>query len=176
MAKKSNLIHPNLESYTKKRNFDRTPEPQDKKVEEHESLIFVVHKHSARTLHYDLRLEWGGVLKSWAVPKGFSTDTRERHLAIQTEDHPLSYAHFEGMIPAGEYGAGTVEIWDKGTYTSLKEGQSLEEAIDTGEITVWFQGNKLKGSYALIRTSYGDDNKNWIILKMKEQSEESVSN
>jgi len=172
--KKTTRQNPALDSYVEKRNFSKTPEPQEKHLEEHENLIFVVQKHSSRRLHYDLRLESNGVLKSWAVPKGFSTDTKEKHLAIQTEDHPMSYAHFAGTIPAGEYGAGTVEIWDKGTYKNLKEGQSLEEDIKNGEIAIWFDGKKLNGSYALIRTHYGDGNKNWIMLKMREHGKQEV--
>lgn len=159
---------PRLESYREKRDFSKTPEPKDNQLEEHKHLIFVVQKHSSRRLHYDLRLESHGVLKSWAVPKGFSTDTNERHLAVQTEDHPMSYANFEGTIPEGEYGAGTVEIWDKGTYKNLKEGQSIEEGIKKGEITIWFDGKKLKGNYALIRTHYQNKDNSWIIVKMKD--------
>lgn len=157
-----------LDPYLEKRNFNKTPEPKDNNLEEHENLIFVVHKHSSRSLHYDLRLESKGVLKSWAVPKGFSSDPKVRHLAILTEDHPMSYAGFAGTIPEGEYGAGEVEIWDKGGYKNLKEGESLEDGIDKGEITVWFDGKKLKGNYALIRTHYGHDDKNWIMVKMKD--------
>lgn len=167
--KKGNRQQPALGTYVKKRDFSKTPEPDEKaRLEEHEHLIFVVQKHISRRLHYDLRLESNGVLKSWAVPKGFSADTSERHLAIQTEDHPMAYAHFEGAIPEGEYGAGIVEIWDKGTYKNLKEGQSIEDGIKKGELTVWFDGKKLKGNYALIRTHYGNSDKNWIILKMKD--------
>lgn len=170
--KKSIRPNPALENYLSKRDFTKTPEPKRNKLEEHKELIFVVQKHSARSLHYDLRLESNGVLKSWAVPKGFSNDPKERHLAVQTEDHPLDYANFAGTIPEGEYGAGTVEIWDKGTYKNLKEGQSLEDGIKNGEIAIWFYGKKLKGSYALIRTHYGNNDKNWIILKMKDHLKE----
>lgn len=173
--KKSNRPNPALDSYRAKRDFTKTPEPKDKRLEEHENLIFVVQKHDSRSLHYDLRLESNGVLKSWAVPKGFATDPKERHLAIETEDHPMSYANFEGTIPAGEYGAGTVEIWDRGTYKNLKEGQSIEEGIEKGEITVWFDGKKLKGSYALIRTHYGNGDKNWIMVKMRDHHSEELA-
>lgn len=170
--KKSTPSHPSLDSYLEKRNFKKTPEPKENRLEEHEHLVFVVHKHASRSLHYDLRLESNGVLKSWAVPKGFSTDPKVRHLAVQTEDHPMSYANFAGTIPEGEYGAGTVEIWDKGTYKNLKEGQTLEEGIERGEITVWFDGKKLKGSYALIHTNYGKGDKSWILFKMKDHQQD----
>lgn len=173
--KKNVRQQPTLDSYREKRNFNKTLEPQDNNLEEHANLLFVVHKHSSRSFHYDLRLESNGALKSWAVPKGFSSDPKQRHLAVQTEDHPLSYANFAGTIPEGEYGAGAVEIWDKGTYKNLKEGQSLEEGIEAGEITVWFDGKKLKGNFALIHTNYGKGDKNWIMIKMKDNHDHLVA-
>jgi DNA ligase D-like protein (predicted 3'-phosphoesterase) len=134
--------------------------------------LFVIQKHAARTLHYDLRLEVDGVLKSWAVPKGPSTNPRERRLAVPTEDHPLDYAEFEGTIPEGEYGAGTVLVWDTGTYRNLRaekeeDGASMEEAIEEGRVEVWLEGKKLAGGYALIRTGRGVENR-WLLIKMRD--------
>jgi DNA ligase D-like protein (predicted 3'-phosphoesterase) len=135
--------------------------------------IFVIQKHAASALHYDLRLEVDGVLKSWAVPRGPSTDPRQRRLAIPTEDHPLAYAGFEGVIPAGEYGAGTVLVWDTGTYRNLRAEKeddlaSMERALAEGRVEVWLEGKKLKGGYALIRTGKGDEAR-WLLVKMKDQ-------
>ncbi|KKP35858.1 MAG: ligase D, 3'-phosphoesterase domain protein [candidate division TM6 bacterium GW2011_GWF2_32_72] len=132
--------------------------------------IFVIQKHDATTLHYDFRLEIDGVLKSWAVPKGPSTDPSQKHLAIMTEDHKMSWAKFEGIIPEGEYGAGTVMIWDYGTYKNIKEKDGklvpMEQCLENGRIEIWLDGEKLKGSYALIRMQ---DNKNWLLIKMKDE-------
>ncbi len=133
--------------------------------------IFVIQKHDARTLHYDFRLEVDGVLKSWAVPKGPSTNPRERRLAVAVEDHPLDYANFEGRIPDGEYGAGAVLVWDRGTYRNLRaeddEPVSMAEALQDGHVAVWLEGEKLRGGYALIRTGKGDDNR-WLLIKMRD--------
>jgi DNA ligase D-like protein (predicted 3'-phosphoesterase) len=147
-----------LEEYEKKRHFEKTPEPFT--LGSHESTdkpTFVVQRHDARNLHYDFRLEMDGVLKSWAVPKQPPKETGIKRLAIQTEDHPLSYADFEGEIPEGEYGAGKVEIWDKGTF----ELQKCEEK----EIVVTLHGKELKGNYILIRTKYGKGEKGWLFFK-----------
>jgi bifunctional non-homologous end joining protein LigD len=122
--------------------------------------IFVVQKHSSRSVHYDFRLESAGVLKSWAVPKGISTVIGEKRLAISTEDHGLGYADFEGTIPKGEYGAGTVELWDKGAYESK---EPLELSLERGRAEILLKGKKLKGKYALIKTKLG-----WLIFKMND--------
>ena len=135
--------------------------------------VFVVQKHKARSLHYDFRLEVDGVLKSWAVPKGPSTDPAEKRLAVAVEDHPLDYADFEGVIPEGEYGAGAVIVWDRGTYRNLKEeaGEggpvSMADAIAAGEVAVCLEGKKLRGGYALVRTALGSSRRNWLLIKMK---------
>lgn len=120
-------------------------------------LVFVVQKHDARNLHYDFRLEVKGVLKSWAVPKGISMKPGEKRLAIATEDHDMSYADYEGTIPKGEYGAGKVEIWDKGTYEST---EPMEKSLEIGRAEILLKGKKLEGIFALIRTKMG-----WLIFK-----------
>lgn len=123
--------------------------------------IFVIQKHEASSLHYDFRLEVKGVLKSWVVPKGPSTDTRDKRLAMPVEDHKLEHADFEGVIPEGEYGAGTVLVWDRGTYRNLmqekeKEDQlSMSESIEEGNAEVWLEGEKIRGGYTVVRTQEG---------------------
>jgi DNA ligase D-like protein (predicted 3'-phosphoesterase) len=158
----------NLSAYHGKRDFRRTPEPGGGKSGPAEKPIFVIQEHDASNLHYDFRLEIDNVLKSWAVPKGPSTDPREKRLAMPTEDHPLDYAEFEGVIPEGEYGAGTVLLWDTGHYRNLRlkkegEGQSMAEAYKGGKIEIWLEGRKIRGGYALIRT--GNDDR-WLLVKM----------
>lgn len=123
---------------------------------------FVIQKHRARTLHYDFRLQMSGVLKSWAVPKGPPKKIGEKHLAILTEDHPLSYAKFEGIIPEGHYGAGTVEIWDSGTYLNLKEA-SMQACFQKGVLEFELEGSRLKGRYALVHFK----EKNWLLTKLR---------
>jgi DNA ligase D-like protein (predicted 3'-phosphoesterase) len=164
-----------LERYKGKRNFKRTTEPAGAGSGSKRSRVFVIQKHDASNLHYDFRLAIDGVLKSWAVPKGPSTDPREKRLAVPTEDHPLQYADFEGSIPEGEYGAGPVLLWDKGTYRNLRsekekgkqEAASMLESYDDGHIEVWLKGKKIKGGYALIRTRKGGDGR-WLLVKMKD--------
>ena len=161
-----------LLKYKSKRDFKKTSEPADSAGRPKESskkhvagkAIFVVQKHNASHLHYDFRLEHDGVLKSWAVPKGVPRSSSDKRLAIMTEDHPLDYAEFEGEIPKGEYGAGTVKIWDKGTYESVIP---IKSALRKGTVEMHLKGKKLKGPYALIRTKIGGDNKNWLLIKMK---------
>src|SRR5512136_1138631 len=146
-----------LKSYRAKRDFGITSEPFPRvagKIRDSKNTIFVVQKHYSRRLHYDFRLEVDGVLKSWAIPKGPSTDPKEKRLAVPTEDHPLAYAGFEGVIPEG-YGAGTVLVWDTGPFLNLTEKKGvaipLAEAVAHGHVKVWLEGRKLKGGYALTR-------------------------
>ena len=146
-----------LEQYRAKRDFKKTPEPSGDKGAA--TGIFVVQEHDASHLHYDFRFELEGVLKSWAVPKGVPTEAKVKRLAVETEDHPIEYAGFEGSIPEGEYGAGTVKIWDSG------KSQVLEG--DENRYVVLLAGKKLLGKYALVRFRGRDNNpKNWLIMKL----------
>lgn len=161
----------NLKEYKKKRNFRKTkePKPESKKRKE-TGLIYVIQKHKATNLHYDLRLELNGVLKSWAIPKGPSADPSQKKLAVPTEDHPIDYANFEGIIPEGEYGAGAVIVWDKGTYRNLKDDISVEEAYEKGKLEIFIEGKKLKGAYVLLRTGKKQDKGQWwLFIKMKDK-------
>jgi len=153
-----------LKAYRSKRDFGSTPEPRGE-GSAGRRRVFVIQKHDASTLHYDVRLEAGGVLVSWAVPKGPSTDPSEKRLAIRTEDHPLEYGTFEGTIPEGEYGAGTVMVWDAGPYRNLKGEPSVEAQIEAGHVTVWLEGEKVRGGYALTRI----DDDQWLLVKMDDE-------
>lgn len=147
-----------LEEYKSKRDFQRTREPEGKQVEG-EYNIFVVQEHHATHLHYDFRLALDGVLKSWAVPKGVPEEPKVRKLAVQTEDHPLDYAYFEGSIPKGEYGAGEVRIWDKGPFQLKERGPD--------KLVFTLMGERLKGTYALVRFKGREKQaKNWLIMKL----------
>src|ERR671931_859763 len=150
-----------LGAYREKRNFGRSPEPRGKPARARKEPRFVIQKHDARSLHYDFRLEAGGVLKSWAIPKGPSTNPRDKRLAMPTEDHPIEYATFEGLIPEGEYGAGPVIVWDRGTYRNLttRDGHevSVLRALEDGHLKFWLEGEKLRGGYSLRRTTLGRD-------------------
>jgi bifunctional non-homologous end joining protein LigD len=150
-----------LSEYERKRNRQKTPEPFGGKRSTTKALTFVVQRHDARRLHYDFRLERDGVLVSWAVPKGVPLKPGEQHLAVHVEDHPLEYGSFEGEIPKGNYGAGTVEIWDRGTY------ELLEEKRDGG-LTVRLHGERLEGTWALVPAHLSGDEKNWLILRKRE--------
>jgi DNA ligase D-like protein (predicted 3'-phosphoesterase) len=163
-----------LEDYKKKRDFNKTSEPGDEEVSfdwaEGGKPIFVIQKHQASSLHYDFRIEVEGVLKSWAVPKGPSTDPSVKRLAVPTEDHPIGYADFEGVIPEDEYGGGTVMVWDRGSFRNLKEDDeaeapSVSKQLEDGHVTIWLEGEKLQGGYALIRTGKGKDPR-WLLIKM----------
>lgn len=159
-----------LHEYRKKRNFKTTTEPKGKRVrKKKDSLSFVVQEHHASHLHYDFRLEYDGVLKSWAVPKGPSLDPKVKRLAVETEDHPLEYAEFEGTIPKGEYGAGEVFIWDSGTWEP--EVEDIGQALEDGNLKFKLSGKKLKGSFVLVRThNQNSKNKNWLLIKHKESA------
>ena len=161
-----------LEAYRRKRDFAKTSEPSgsgEKKTEE--KPRFVVQKHRSKRPHYDLRREVEGVLKSWAVPKGPSVDTKDKRLAVPTEDHPIEYIDFEGTIPEGEYGAGSVIVWDIETYentTKIRgEVAPMATALEKGHATVFLEGEKLLGGFALTRTGRGK-NERWILVKMKD--------
>jgi DNA ligase D-like protein (predicted 3'-phosphoesterase) len=156
-----------LREYRDRRDLSESPEPAGEVAEGAEKPIFVVQKHAASTLHYDLRLESGGVLKSWAVPKGPSMDPKVRRLAVPTEDHPMAYVGFEGVIPEGHYGAGTVIVWDTGTFDNMKEDESFAESLEAGHATIRLDGEKLRGGFALIRTG-GGGKPMWLLLKMKD--------
>lgn len=168
-----------LRPYRCKRHLRRSPEPSGKAKRPGGKPVFVIQKHDASNLHYDLRLEVGGVLKSWAVPKGPSTDPREKRLARMTEDHPLDYADFEGVIPEEEYGGGTVIVWDKGTYrntTKKEDGRvRMKEAVKRGHVTFDLRGRKLHGAYALTRTGKGKS-KRWLLVKMKDDHADARRN
>src|SRR5436190_5302408 len=152
-----------LEKYKAKRNFKKTPEPSGsadvvrRAAAKTSDRFFCVQKHLASHLHYDFRLEWNGVLLSWAVPKGPSLDPSVKRLAMHVEDHPLEYAAFEGIIPAGEYGGGTVMVWDRGTWTP--EVADVGAALRKGELKFALHGKKLRGSWVLVRTRGGPSGK-----------------
>jgi DNA ligase D-like protein (predicted 3'-phosphoesterase) len=130
---------------------------------------FVIQEHAARSLHYDFRLEVDGVLKSWAVPRGPSLDPREKRLAVQVEDHPLSWGDFEGTIPAGQYGAGAVIVWDAGEYRNLDEDRTMEEALAAGHARFWLEGRKLRGGWSLQRMGRGGDKPQWLLIKHRDE-------
>ena len=172
--------HDDDTTYRAKRDFDRTDEPENGGAPSEGARRFVVQRHEASTTHFDLRLEVDGVLKSWAVPKGPSTDPSERRLAIRTEDHPLAYADFEGVIPEDEYGGGTVMVWDRGTYRNLRarkgpDSLGMEGSLRGGQIEVWLEGEKLRGGYALTRLQGGDDAR-WLLIKMDDEGADARRN
>lgn len=157
-----------LEEYRKKRDLGLTPEPPAE-IRREPGLEFVVQKHDATTLHYDFRIEDEGVLKSWAVTKEPPRKPGTKRLAVRTEDHPFEYINFEGVIPEGQYGAGTVEIWDRGTYEPLLEGepdQSVAEAVERGALKMKLEGEKLKGGYVLY--NFDHKGKQWFFFRMKD--------
>lgn len=165
-----------LEDYKKKRNFEKSPEPAESKEKTKEKeLAFVVQRHKATRLHYDLRLESKGVLKSWAIPKGPSMNPKDKRLAMMVEDHPYDYRTFEGVIPKGNYGAGIVEIWDEGMYIPLtpdkkktSKGSSVPKYLKEGSLKFILAGKKLKGEFALVKIKQNDDN-SWLLIKHKDE-------
>ena len=170
-----------LRTYREKRDFARTPEPAGHRRRSRKRPIFVVQKHDATSLHYDFRLEAGGVLKSWAVPKGPSTNPKDRRLAMRTEDHPMSYARFEGIIPEGDYGAGPVILWDTGPYRNLTEAKGggevpVEEAVEEGHVKVWLEGRKIRGGYSLRRTSPPGGREKWLLMKVADEEADARRN
>jgi bifunctional non-homologous end joining protein LigD len=160
-----------LTLYNKKRNFKETSEPAGK-ITAKKTFRFVVQRHDASRLHYDFRLELGGVLKSWAVPKGPSMNPADKRLAVMVEDHPVSYIHFEGNIPEGNYGAGTVQVWDKGFFIpvnkdeeEISEKQALAD-LKKGELKFFLKGDKLAGGFVLVKFK---DDKNWLLIKHNDE-------
>jgi DNA ligase D-like protein (predicted 3'-phosphoesterase) len=168
-----------LRDYKKKRNFRVTSEPEGRVAGSSKAPHYVIQKHDARNLHYDFRIAVGEVLKSWAVPKGISTDKSEKRLAIRTEDHPLEYANFEGVIPENEYGGGTVMIWDRGKYKNITEKNGkkidLSDAIDKGHFLIWIEGEKIKGGYAMTRIRK-KDKEQWLLVKMDDEHADARRN
>lgn len=163
-----------LTLYKKKRDFKQTPEPKSKSTGSVSKLSFVIQRHKATRLHYDFRLEMDGVLKSWAVPKGPSMNPNDKRLAIMVEDHPYDYKDFEGIIPEGNYGAGIVEIWDKGFYSDIENSnkkvaeKKLLEELKVGTLKFTLYGKKLKGEFALVKMKNSEDN-TWLLLKHKDE-------
>ena len=159
-----------LEEYRKKRRFGVTPEPEGKKSgakRRRKAPSFVIQKHRATALHYDFRLEWKGVMLSWAVPKGPSLDPSVKRLAMPTEDHPIEYNQFEGIIPDGEYGGGTVMIWDRGTWTP--EVEDVDASLKKGDLKFTLDGEKLHGSWVLVRTRRrGEERASWLLIKHRD--------
>jgi bifunctional non-homologous end joining protein LigD len=154
-----------LEEYSNKRDFQKTPEPAAFRLEAGENNRFVIQRHQARRLHFDLRLEIDGVLKSWAIPKGPSMNPRDKRLSVQTEDHPIGYLTFHGTIPKGNYGAGTMTIWDQGTFEVLGDPK---EQLSRGDLKIHFLGNKIKGTFALVKTNRGGEERQWLLIKKKD--------
>lgn len=153
-----------LAEYKKKRRFNKTPEPGPEKKTSELGNIFVVQKHRATQLHYDFRLEAGGVLLSWAVPRGPSMDPTMKRLAMHVEDHPVAYANFEGVIPEGEYGGGTVMVWDHGVYAP-ENPEGVSKGLAKGDLKFTVLGKKLKGSFVLVRTR----DRQWLLIKHRDQ-------
>lgn len=160
-----------LQRYKAKRNFRKTSEPRgDRPHQDGKKLMFVIQKHAATRLHYDFRLELEGVLKSWAVPKGIPTTKAEKRLAMHVEDHPFDYGDFEGIIPAGNYGAGSVMVWDTGTWEALDE--EPRSALKKGKVRFRLEGKKLKGEWTLVRMRGGEEGKEpWLLVKSGESIE-----
>jgi bifunctional non-homologous end joining protein LigD len=164
-----------LLKYFQKRDFTKTAEPKSGKGNAKDKLKFVIQKHDASHLHYDFRLEMDGVLKSWAVPKGPSTDPKTKRLAMMVEDHPFDYRNFEGIIPEGEYGGGTVIVWDEGTYEPIEEIEGKKEQekhllkqLKSGSLKIKLHGEKLEGEFALVKTHGMGDNA-WLLIKHNDE-------
>jgi bifunctional non-homologous end joining protein LigD len=162
-----------LQKYNTKRNFNDTPEPKGTDRKDSGKLLFVVQRHHASHLHYDFRLELNGTLKSWAIPKGPSLNPKDKRLAMMVEDHPIDYATFEGDIPAGNYGAGHVDVWDHGTYEPIDEkGEPItpaafNRALHAGSIKFRLKGKHLKGDFALVNMK--KDDKTWLLIKHRDK-------
>ncbi|MEO6327309.1 MAG: DNA polymerase ligase N-terminal domain-containing protein [Ginsengibacter sp.] len=163
-----------LALYNKKRNFSDTPEPAGKVKSSISKLSFVVQRHKASHLHYDFRLEMDGVLKSWAVPKGPSLNPKDKRLAMMVEDHPFDYKDFTGIIPPGNYGAGIVEVWDKGSYADIENSDNaqaqkkIKAGLKSGNLKFRLFGKKLKGEFALVKLKSSEDN-SWLLIKHNDE-------
>ena len=172
---------PRLAEYRRKRDFSRTAEPRGGRRRAARQLAYVIQKHAASHLHFDLRLELDGVMKSWAVPKGPSLDPAVKRLAMQVEDHPIEYNVFEGTIPKGEYGGGTVMVWDRGTYEYGGDDgddpiEALRRGYAKGDFKFVLHGKRLKGSWVLVRTRRGDPRRaQWLLIKHRDESAEPDS-
>jgi DNA ligase D-like protein (predicted 3'-phosphoesterase) len=170
-----------LSDYRAKRRAGSTPEPGVDNAQAQSDRTdpnaprFVIQKHDATALHYDFRLEVDGTLRSWAVPKGPSTDPRVKRLAVQVEDHPLQYGDFEGVIGEGNYGSGAVIVWDAGTYRNLDQEQSMAQALDAGHAKVWLEGEKLTGGWTLQRTR-GGPKPQWLLIKRRDEGADARRN
>ena len=167
-------LEPPLEEYRRKRDFTRTAEPRGGTARPKQKLAFVIQKHAASHLHYDLRLELDGVMKSWAVPKGPSLDPSVKRLAMEVEDHPIEYNAFEGTIPKGEYGGGTVMLWDRGTYsyggTDPDPLEGLRRGYAKGDFKFILHGKRLRGSWVLVRTGRGEKGRSqWLLIKHRDE-------
>jgi bifunctional non-homologous end joining protein LigD len=161
-----------LDAYRARRRFAETPEPPGAAVDDEarptDGGRFVVQRHRARRLHYDTRLELGGVLVSWAVPRGPSLDPRARRLAVRVEDHPLEYFSFEGRIPRGQYGAGDVIVWDWGRWTADPSTPDASDALEAGELKLRLEGKKLRGGFVLLRAPIGGDPRKWLLIHRRD--------
>lgn len=157
-----------LSDYRAKRDPGKTPEPGGSSAASGAGPRFVVQRHDASNLHFDFRLESDGVLASWSIPKGPSLNPGDKRLAVRTEDHPLDYAEFEGRIPDGEYGAGTVIVWDTGGFDNLGD-DPIGDALDSGHVKVYLHGNKLTGAFALTRTKMRGSGENWLLVKVDDE-------
>src|ERR1035438_10258845 len=168
---------PTLRQYRDRRDFTLTREPPgDSRVPVSKQLRFVIQKHAARRLHYDLRLEWDGVFKSWAVTRGPSLDPAQKRLAVEVEDHPLDYGDFEGTIPQGEYGGGTVQLWDRGYWEPLP-GTSARDALKAGQLKFTLEGQRLHGGWVLVRMRdhRGSGKRtNWLLIKHRDEAADSA--
>lgn len=166
-----------LAEYERKRDFTKTNEPSGKSAARSKrALRFVIQKHAARNLHFDLRLELDGVMKSWAVPKGPSYDPSQRRLAMAVEDHPIEYNKFEGTIPKGEYGGGTVMLWDRGTYAPESGGgpDAVRDGYERGDLKIVLTGKRLNGGWVLVRMRRGEpDRAQWLLIKHRDETAKS---
>jgi len=166
-----------LKEYKKRRDLKKSGEPTGEKAKLSNKRLFVIQKHDATRLHYDFRLSIGGVLVSWAIPRGPSVNPKDKRLAVRTDDHPMEYAKFEGIIPEGHYGAGTVMVWDIGKYKNIKTQNEkivpMEECLKNGQIEIWLEGKKLSGGYALIRMKRENQ---WLLIKMKDEHASAKKN